>query len=97
MPKLRGCPFYKSKSTDPTPDRREPNQLRPLRRFWHLHSRLLHSAAFGIVVALALRALSRRQRHASRLGCRRCALFGADLSDHSARLDRQDQPKGGHQ
>jgi uncharacterized membrane protein len=32
--------------------------------------------------------------HPYRLGCRRCALFGADLSDHSARLDRQDQPKG---
>jgi len=60
MPKLRECPLDKSKSTDPTPSRREPNQLRPLRRFWHLHSRLLLSAAFGIVAALALRALSLR-------------------------------------
>lgn len=47
----------KSKSTDPTPGRREPNALRPLRRFWHLHSRLLLSAAFGIGITLALRAL----------------------------------------
>ena len=44
-------------SADPTPGRRELNALRPLRRFWHLHSRLLLSAAFGVVVTLVLRPL----------------------------------------
>lgn len=45
------------KSADATPRRRELGELRPLARFWRLHLRLILSAAFGIVVTLALLAL----------------------------------------
>jgi len=44
----------KSKSTGATPGRVDFNNLRPLRRFWHLHFRLIVSAAFGIAVSVAL-------------------------------------------
>ena len=44
-------------SADPRPRRREPGELRPLARFWHLHFRLVLSAAFGVVVTLAMFAL----------------------------------------
>ncbi|MGC2081658.1 MAG: hypothetical protein WA728_37690 [Xanthobacteraceae bacterium] len=44
-------------SADATPRRRELGELRPLARFWRLHLRLVLSAAFGIVVTLALLAL----------------------------------------
>jgi uncharacterized membrane protein len=52
----------KSKSSDSKSDnssvaRLEPNEWKPLARFWHLHARLFLSAAFGIAVTLAALAL----------------------------------------